>query len=122
MGSGKTTLVQEICKRIGTSDEASSPTFALLQKYLLTDNSSAKQKANFESVTHMDLHRLKTITDSDLGWIEEELINTSNVIFAEWPEKLLKKQAFMQFLGRSFLIVECKIGKKGDHYFRIKEN
>jgi RNA polymerase primary sigma factor len=122
MGSGKTTLVQEICKRIGTGDEASSPTFALLQKYLLTDSSSAKQKANFEAVTHMDLHRLKKIEDSDLGWIEEELINTSNIIFVEWPEKLLKKQAFMQFLGRSYLIIECKIGKKGDHYFRIKEN
>lgn len=122
MGSGKTTVVQEICKRIGTNDEATSPTFALLQKYNLTDTSSARSKANFETVAHMDLHRLKTLTDSDLGWIEEELINTSNVVFVEWPEKLLKKQAFIQFLGRSFLVIESKIGKKGDHYFRIKEN
>lgn len=122
MGTGKTTLVQEVCKRIGTSDEASSPTFALLQQYDLTNGSSAKQKANFEAVTHIDLHRLKTLSDSDLAWIEEELIKTTNVLFVEWPEKLLKKQAFMQFLGRKFLIVECKIGKKGDHYFRIKEN
>lgn len=122
MGSGKTSVVKEICKRMGTNDEATSPTFALLQKYPLMDSSGVKQNQNFEAVTHMDLHRLKNITDSDLGWIEEELINTSNVIFVEWPEKLLKKQAFIQFLGRSFLIIECKIGKKGDHYFRIREN
>jgi tRNA threonylcarbamoyl adenosine modification protein YjeE len=122
MGSGKTAVVKEICKRISTNDEATSPTFALLQKYPLMDSSGVKQNQNFEAVTHMDLHRLKNITDSDLGWIEEELINTSNVIFVEWPEKLLKKQAFIQFLGRSFLIIECKIGKKGDHYFRIREN
>ena len=101
---------------------ASSPTFALLQKYALKTSSQAAKMANFEEVAHMDLHRLKSINDTDLSWIEEEMINTANVVFVEWPEKLLKKQAFIQFMGRKYLIVECKIGKKKDHYFRIKEN
>jgi tRNA threonylcarbamoyl adenosine modification protein YjeE len=122
MGTGKTTIVQEVCKRLGTVEDATSPTFALLQKYNLKDNSQARQSGSLEQVAHLYLHRLKTLNDSDLGWIEEELINTSNIITVEWPEKLLKKQAFIQFLGRSFLVIECKIGKKGDHYFRIKES
>jgi RNA polymerase primary sigma factor len=121
MGTGKTTFVQEICKKLGTSEDATSPTFALLQKYPLLEKSRAKG-IGYEYITHMDFHRLKTLSDSDLGWIEEELINTNNIIFVEWPEKLLKKQAFLQFLGRNYLIIECKIGKKGDHYFRIKES
>ncbi len=122
MGVGKTTIVQNVCKKISTIEEATSPTYALMQKYKLSSGSSARNTGNFEEVVHMDLHRLKQLSQEDLGWIEEELINTNNVIFVEWPEKLLKKQHLIQFLGRKFLIIECKIGKKGDHYFRIKEN
>ncbi len=123
MGTGKTHLIKEIGKKIGVKDEITSPTFNLMNKYSLANNSSAKQGANFESVTHMDLHRLKKVDDDDdLKWIEEELINISNVVFVEWPEKLFKKQMFIQFLGRKYLIIECKIGKKGDRYFRIKDN
>lgn len=121
MGSGKTTLVQEICRKIETTEPATSPTFALVQVYELSQSSPARGQSNFETVTHMDLHRLKTL-DSDLDMIEEKLIDTSSVVFVEWPEKLLKKQTLIQFLGRKFLIIDTKIGKKGDHYFRIKEN
>jgi RNA polymerase primary sigma factor len=122
MGSGKTTIVQEICKRIETVEQATSPTFALMQKYEVAINSNARQTGNIESVVHMDLHRLKVITDEDKDWIEEELINTANLIFVEWPEKLLKKQALIQFLGRKYFVIDTKIGKKRDHYFRIREN
>jgi len=122
MGSGKTTFVQEVCKKIGSSVVPTSPTFALLQKYPLKASSQIKKSANFEEVAHMDLHRLKNLSDSDLGWIEEELTNTTNIVFLEWPEKLLKKQAFIQFMGRKYLIIECKIGKNTEHYFRIRES
>jgi RNA polymerase primary sigma factor len=122
MGSGKTTLVQEVCKQIDTTEEATSPTFTTAQHYPLATHSAARQTGEFEAVTHIDLHRLKSIGDSDAGWIEEELTNTDHVVFVEWPEKLLKRTGFMQFLGRKYLVVECKVGKKGDHYFRIKES
>lgn len=122
MGSGKTTMVQEICKQIDTTEEATSPTFTTAQHYSLASHSPAKQTGDFEAVTHIDLHRLKSINDSDAGWIEEELTNINHIVFVEWPEKLLKRTGFMQFLGRKYLIIEAKIGKKGDHYFRIKES
>jgi tRNA threonylcarbamoyl adenosine modification protein YjeE len=121
MGSGKTRAVQDICKKLGTEVEATSPTFALLQKYQLASSSAAKQNAQMEMVAHLDLHRLKTIAKEDEGWIEEELINTQQIVFVEWPEKILKNQGFIQFIGRKFYVIEAKIGKKGDHYFRIRE-
>jgi RNA polymerase primary sigma factor len=124
MGTGKTTIVQEVGKKINIKDTVSSPTFAIMQKYELEQFSVAKKTHDFNKVTHMDLHRLnkeKNALDGEIGWIEEELTNTDQVIFVEWPDKLLKKQAVIQWLGRKYLIIECKIGKKGDHYFRIKE-
>jgi len=120
MGTGKTTLVKEICQKLGTSEEATSPTFALLQKYDLKDKSVA-QNAGYEKIAHFDLHRLKAIKEEDKGWIEEELINATNISFVEWPEKLLKDKPFMEYLGRKFFVVDCKIGKKGEYYYRIRE-
>jgi RNA polymerase primary sigma factor len=124
MGTGKTTLVQEIGKKLGSRDEVTSPTFAIMQKYELQQNSAAKKSHDYLRIVHMDLHRLnkeKNALDGEIGWIEEELANLDQIIFVEWPDKLLKKQAVIQWLGRKHLIIECKIGKKNDHYFRIKE-
>jgi hypothetical protein len=49
------------------------------------------------------------------------MINTQQIVFIEWPEKILKNQGFIQFIGRKFYVIEAKIGKKGDHYFRVRE-
>ena len=60
MGTGKTTLVQDLCKRIEVVQDATSPSFALLHKYDIKETSSVKKIANFERVAHLDLHRLKS--------------------------------------------------------------
>ncbi len=121
MGTGKTTLTKMICNRLGVSDEVTSPTFSLLQKYSLKKNSAAK-KADYEKVAHFDLHRLTKVKEEDKSWIEEDLIDATNICFVEWPEKLLKDQPFMQFLGRNYLIIDCKIGKKNEYYYRIRKD
>jgi RNA polymerase primary sigma factor len=120
MGSGKTRLVKELCKILGTEEEATSPTFSLIQKYSLKTTSLATQM-NYLQVTHIDLHRLNTLEEEDLGWIEEELIATDNIIFLEWPEKLLKKQTFIQFLGRKYWIIDCRLDKKDEFFYRFKD-
>ncbi len=122
MGSGKTTFVQEISKKLDTTVPATSPTFALNQHYPLKSSSQAKKLANFDEIAHLDLHRVKSYSDEDIGWLEEELTNTSNILFVEWPEKLLKKQGIIQYLGRKFYVIDCRVGKNNDHYFRIKES
>ncbi len=124
MGTGKTTLVQQIGKKIDLETEPTSPTFSLLQKYTIKDSSIIKKANNFERVAHLDLHRLKSaknLKEEDKNWIEEELIETSSIIFVEWPDKLLRDKPFMQFLGRHSLLIDCKIGKKKDWYYRIKK-
>jgi len=121
MGSGKTTLVQKVCEQINTTEPATSPTYNTIQVYPLTNQSPARQAGHFEGVTHIDLHRIKQLSDNDLVWLEEELTKTEQIVFVEWPDKLLKKTSFLQFLGRRYLIIEAKVGKKHDHYFRLKE-
>jgi len=121
MGSGKTTLVQKVCEQINTTEPATSPTYNTIQVYPLANQSPARQAGHFEGVTHIDLHRIKQLSDNDLVWLEEELTKTEQIVFVEWPDKLLKKTSFLQFLGRRYLIIEAKVGKKQDHYFRLKE-
>ncbi|MBT6175341.1 MAG: tRNA (adenosine(37)-N6)-threonylcarbamoyltransferase complex ATPase subunit type 1 TsaE, partial [Flavobacteriales bacterium] len=48
MGAGKTTLIKEICKRLGVDDDVSSPTFGLVNVY---------QKNNGGIINHIDLYR-----------------------------------------------------------------
>ena len=82
LGTGKTFLVKEICKIWKTYDEASSPSFAILQQY----NGPIP-------VNHFDLYRINNVRELDnLGW--EEHLNNGAVTFIEWPgiiEKQLKK-------------------------------
>jgi len=120
MGSGKTHLVKSICKRVQVKEEATSPTFNLINNYQFKPNSPVLKNTDLNQVIHMDLHRLNTINQEDIDWIEEELINTNSLIFVEWPDKLMKIKSFWSYLGRKYLTIDAKIGKK-DYYYRIKK-
>ena len=76
LGAGKTTLVSEICKGLGFND-ASSPTFTLVQQY-----------STQPPVYHLDLYRLRSEQDIlmlDLGRV---LDDETAVVFIEWADKL----------------------------------
>lgn len=75
LGAGKTTFSQFLLKNLGSTDEVSSPTYAIVNEY-----NSSKGK-----VFHFDLYRLKNIEEAyDFG-IEEYLDNAFLCII-EWPE------------------------------------
>jgi tRNA threonylcarbamoyladenosine biosynthesis protein TsaE len=75
MGAGKTTLIKAIVEELGSKDEASSPTFSLVNEYM----------ANNQSIYHFDLYRLKDFEEAlDIG-IEEYLYSQS-ICLIEWPE------------------------------------
>ena len=75
LGAGKTTFSQFLLKNLGSTDEVSSPTYAIVNEY-----NSPKEK-----VFHFDLYRLKKIEEAyDFG-IEEYLDNAFLCII-EWPE------------------------------------
>lgn len=78
MGAGKTTFIKDICKHLGCSDIALSPTFTLVNEYFRPGN---------DPVYHFDFYRINTITEVfDFGI--EEYIDGDFFCFFEWPEKI----------------------------------
>lgn len=78
MGAGKTTLIKELCARLGVLDTVCSPTFAIVNSYT-TDGG--------EWVYHFDFYRLKNIDEAfDIGY--EEYFYSGHYCFSEWTEKI----------------------------------
>ncbi|WP_229736641.1 tRNA (adenosine(37)-N6)-threonylcarbamoyltransferase complex ATPase subunit type 1 TsaE [Bizionia arctica] len=75
MGVGKTTLIKEFVKALGSLDEVSSPTYSIVNEYELKD----------DKVFHFDLYRLKDLDEAYNIGIEDYL-DSSNWIIIEWPE------------------------------------
>lgn len=77
MGAGKTTLIKEICKQLGTDDTTSSPTFSIINEYKLAD----------KAIFHFDFYRLKNQNEAfDLGY--EDYFYADQYCLIEWPEKI----------------------------------
>jgi tRNA threonylcarbamoyladenosine biosynthesis protein TsaE len=77
MGAGKTTLINKLCKHLGTTDHTSSPTFSIVNEYLIPNG----------SIYHFDFYRLKNQTEAfDLGY--EDYFYSGNYCMVEWPQKI----------------------------------
>lgn len=58
MGAGKTTLISEICKKMGVLEATSSPTFSLVNNY----------QGKKEPIYHFDFYRLENPNEAiDFG-------------------------------------------------------
>jgi tRNA threonylcarbamoyladenosine biosynthesis protein TsaE len=78
MGAGKTTLIKEICKNLGVSENTSSPTFSIVNEY---------QTDNHESIYHFDFYRLENEQEAmDFGY--EDYFYSNSFCFIEWSEKI----------------------------------
>ncbi len=78
MGVGKTTLIKEIAKQLGVSDNVSSPTFSLVNEYLSSTN---------EKVYHFDFYRVDNEVEAlDMGI--EEYFYSNYWCLVEWPNKV----------------------------------
>ncbi len=96
MGAGKTTFIQSICRTLGTEDNVTSPTFALINEYI---------DAGLNSIFHFDFYRIKGIEEAfDLGY--EDYVYSGNYCLIEWPEMI------EQLLPES--MVEVKIEVQND--------
>ena len=75
MGVGKTTLIKEICKELGTDDITSSPTFSIVNEYITS---------NGNTIYHFDLYRLNNEEEAyNIG--VEDYFHTDAWCFIEWP-------------------------------------
>lgn len=78
MGAGKTTFIKALCRELGSQDNITSPTFALINEYS-TDTGSV--------IYHFDFYRIKKLEEAyDLGY--EDYIYSGNYCFIEWPEMI----------------------------------
>jgi tRNA threonylcarbamoyladenosine biosynthesis protein TsaE len=78
MGAGKTTFIKALCRELGSHDNITSPTFALINEYSTGDGSV---------IYHFDFYRIKKIEEAyDLGY--EDYIYSGNYCFIEWPEMI----------------------------------
>ncbi|WP_334057971.1 tRNA (adenosine(37)-N6)-threonylcarbamoyltransferase complex ATPase subunit type 1 TsaE [Polaribacter sp. P097] len=78
MGVGKTTLIKQICKELGTEDNISSPTFSLVNEYSTCDNNT---------LYHFDFYRINHEEEAlDIG--VEDYLYSNNWCFIEWPENI----------------------------------
>ncbi|MFV0553854.1 MAG: tRNA (adenosine(37)-N6)-threonylcarbamoyltransferase complex ATPase subunit type 1 TsaE [Mangrovibacterium sp.] len=78
MGAGKTTFIKALCQHMGTLDNITSPTFALVNEYSTKD---------YGNLLHFDFYRLKDISEAlDIGF--EDYIDSGNYCFMEWSERV----------------------------------
>jgi tRNA threonylcarbamoyladenosine biosynthesis protein TsaE len=78
MGAGKTTFIKAMCRELGSEDNITSPSFALINEY---------SAANGTLLYHFDFYRIKKIEEAyDLGY--EDYIYSGNYCFIEWPEMI----------------------------------
>ena len=78
MGAGKTTFIKAICKELGVEDIITSPTFAIVNEYTITNG-------QHPSIYHFDFYRIKKTEEVyDMGY--EDYFYSGGICFIEWPE------------------------------------
>ena len=78
MGVGKTTLIKELLSLYGVTDNVSSPTFSIINEYMID---------NDEVIYHMDLYRVKNIAElENIGFFE--YVKSRRTCFIEWGEMI----------------------------------
>ena len=78
MGTGKTTLIKEICRQLGVEDGMTSPTFAIVNEYWTRDG---------QPLYHFDFYRIDEPADATrIGF--QDYLYSGNYCFIEWTEKV----------------------------------
>jgi len=78
MGVGKTTLIKALSLHLGVVDVVSSPTFSIVNEYLINES---------DKIYHFDFFRIEDEQEAyDMGY--EEYFFSNAYCFIEWPEKI----------------------------------
>jgi len=76
LGSGKTHLIQGICRGLGVREHVVSPTFTIVNEYA----------AGRGSIYHFDLYRINSLREIiEIGF--EEYFDGEGICLIEWAEK-----------------------------------
>ena len=89
MGSGKTTLIKALVKKLESKDVVTSPTFGLMNEYI---GSGCK-------IYHYDFYRLERVEEAlDLGF--DEFIEEDAWNLIEWPNLIVG------LLPQNYVVIE----------------
>lgn len=98
MGAGKTTLIKNLCHKMGVTDEVNSPTFAIVNEYVTVEG---------ESVYHFDFYRIKKLEEVyDIGY--DNYFYSGNLCLLEWPEMI------DPLMPERFIRVDIALGETDD--------
>lgn len=78
MGAGKTTLVRYLMQELGTTQDVSSPTFAIANEYV-------PQNGPWQGVYHLDLYRLRSL-DEVRALPLSDYTESGYLCLIEWPQ------------------------------------
>jgi tRNA threonylcarbamoyladenosine biosynthesis protein TsaE len=77
LGSGKTTFIKALCRKLGVTDLVSSPSFALIHEY---------QSSRSAKLYHFDFYRMEKLEEAyDIGY--EDYFYSGHYCFIEWADK-----------------------------------
>ena len=105
MGVGKTTLISALVKQLGGDSEVSSPTFSIVNEYIV----------DIDKVYHFDFYRIEDEYEAlDIG--VEDYFESGHWIFIEWPDKIKK----ILPLNAEFSYI--KLNENGSRSLILEEN
>ena len=106
MGVGKTTLIKEIVKQLGVSDNVSSPTFSLVNEY---------HSKKGDKIYHFDFYRINHEEEAmDMGI--EEYFYSNSLCLVEWPNKV------ENLLPLKSVIITISINSNQQRTIELKNN
>lgn len=77
LGAGKTTLIKELSKALGSEDEVTSPTYTIVNEYHYPKG----------AIYHIDAYRIKSDEEAfDIGI--EDILDSGEYVWIEWPQMI----------------------------------
>ena len=105
LGSGKTTFVQSLGKKLGIEKKILSPTFVILKKF--------KLNKTFDKFYHIDCYRIET-PEELLKLDFKEIVNDpDNIVIIEWADKV------KSILPDNYLKLKFKVQGKNEREVEI---
>ncbi len=99
LGAGKTTFTKFLLKSLGSTDEVSSPTYAIVNEYRVARG----------RIFHFDLYRMNSIDEVyDIGM--DEYLDNAWLCIVEWPE--IYASEFTELPYHEMLIENRDTGRK----------
>ena len=81
MGAGKTTFISALCRVLEMEDEASSPTFSIVNEY------RGPGVEEIDRISHFDFYRIESAEETlDLGL--DDYFDSDALCLMEWPENV----------------------------------